>query len=298
MRLKNGSSAFIGYNRGIVQNLNFIFPENYRGSTTTKMINHELHKYEYDYEIICSYNFGSVSGCSVGTFSSENQIIYYDGNKAIDYDIVKKHSIVLVHECINKKIGYAFIGWALTPNGMVEYYPGDECSIPYDQTSLELYAIWKANSNSIIFDSNGATGSMQTQIIKTGMTEKLNSCLFIKEGYSFAGWAVSASGSVQYADGADYLMGTNSSYTLYAIWVPNTNQICFVSNGGSGTMETQFVQTNSTVTLNACTYIAPEGHYFAGWSNVANGEVAYLDCSLFTAGTNGLYKLFAIWKKI
>jgi uncharacterized repeat protein (TIGR02543 family) len=74
----------------------------------------------------------------------------------------------------------------------------------------------------ITFNANGGTGgSMSPQTIATDATAALTVNAFTRAGYDFAGWATSAGGTVAYANGASYTMGT-ASVTLYAKWIDNS----------------------------------------------------------------------------
>lgn len=55
----------------------------------------------------------------------------------------------------------------------------------------------------------------QSMLYSSSAALKSNS--FPRVGYTFAGWATTAEGSVAYANGADYTMGTTDQ-TLYAKW--------------------------------------------------------------------------------
>ena len=193
------------------------------------------------------------------------------------------------------RAGYTFIGWSGTDISGKSM----SVSVPKGSIGNRSYAAnWTANQNVVVFNANGGSGSMANQQIQTDATASLNANTFTKTGYHFIGWATSANGAVMYSDCSYYKMGTNASYTLYAVWEQNTNQIVFNANSGSGSMENQDGLTNSTVTLNQCTFTAPTGYYFAGWSEEPNGSADYLDCASFPVGTNSVYTLYAIWNKM
>ena len=78
-------------------------------------------------------------------------------------------------------------------------------------------------------DKSTTTGTMADQVVPFGQDAALTKCAFSREGYEFAGWGTSSSGStVAYADGAtinrawddDYWDGSsdNETFNLYAIW--------------------------------------------------------------------------------
>ena len=115
------------------------------------------------------------------------------------------------------KAGYTFSGW-FTDISLASLF--DESVFP--ETDIILYAKWTANDNSVVFDANGGTGTMDNLVIPTGSIHPLTPNSFTKDYYSFLGWATSPSGDVVYSDSADYTMGTETSYTIYAVWELNT----------------------------------------------------------------------------
>lgn len=189
--------------------------------------------------------------------------------------------------------GYTFKGWATSANGGVVY--ADEASYTMGtEESYTLYAVWEANKNTLVFNANGGNGSMLNMTIATDSTVKLTTNAFEKAGYTFMGWATSASGSVEYTDGASYTMGTNSTYTLYAIWQVNINGVVFNANGGKGTMSSLELATGITDTLPKNTF-TKDGYTFKGWATTKDGSVAYVDGASYTMGTNSTYTLYAVW---
>ena len=75
----------------------------------------------------------------------------------------------------------------------------------------------------ITFDKNddAATGTMSAQTIPSGTSAALTACEFTKTGWTFDGWyeTETLDGTVWYADGGSYTMGT-ADITLYAKWTP------------------------------------------------------------------------------
>jgi len=115
------------------------------------------------------------------------------------------------------KTGYSFAGWNTLSNGTGTSYTNSQ-SYTMGAANATLYAQWTPNNNTLIFDGNGATsGSTASQTIATNATANLTLNGFIRTGYNFTGWSTTAGGSVIYADGASYTIGTSNS-TLYAVW--------------------------------------------------------------------------------
>lgn len=289
----NAEIGGISWNRGTVKGCSAEVGISFACASITPYMSVLLGKVVPDTE-----NITSISAQTLEELYDEGYIRYKQSNGYYRYQFAKWHSIVNALESFENKDGYTFIGWALSNGGSVKYCAGDECFIPLNQKSLTLYPVWRANANEVIFNSNGGSGEMPIQQIQTNVTATLSDNAFTRMGYHFLGWATSPEGQVEFADKADYTMGANSSYNLYAVWEKNINEIVFNANGGSGTMDNQKALTNTTVTLNECTYTAPTGYYFAGWAENPDGDVDYLDCSSFPIGTSNAYTLYAIWKKI
>jgi uncharacterized repeat protein (TIGR02543 family) len=112
-----------------------------------------------------------------------------------------------------------------------------------------LYAKWTANENTLSFSSNGGSGTMNPLIVETHEEITLPAKTFSKTGYTFAGWATSGTGSVEYADQAIYTMGT-SDETLYAKWsvtraelermISDGKDVTFVDTSGITDMSSLF----------------------------------------------------------
>ena len=118
--------------------------------------------------------------------------------------------------------GYTFAGWFTE-----ETFENQATEIVLGSYGdKKFYAKWTANLNTLKFDGNGATsGSMVEMSISTDETKALTANAFLKHYYRFIGWALTPDGDVVYADGAEYTMGTESEYTLYAVWEYGTNGI-------------------------------------------------------------------------
>ena len=72
----------------------------------------------------------------------------------------------------------------------------------------------------VVFNSNGGTGTMSDQSFNVDETKALSTNTLSKSGYTFLGWSTSADGDVVYADGESVTNIANSgeSITLYAVW--------------------------------------------------------------------------------
>ena len=109
----------------------------------------------------------------------------------------------------------------------------------YEYTSSETYTV--------TFDGNTNTGgSTASQSLVYNTPTNLTSNGFTKTGYSFAGWATTAGGSVAYADGASYTIGAGN-VTLYAKWTAEGAVAAPIASPAGG------VDIGTTVTLSSTT---------------------------------------------
>ena len=192
------------------------------------------------------------------------------------------------------KDGYTFKGWSTTKNGNVEYEDKANYQVGTEST-YTLYAVWEANKNTLKFDANGGIGEMVDIVISTDETKALPNSTFVKDGYIFKGWSTTQNGEVEYANGADYKMGANSEYTLYAVWEANANKLIFDANGGIGEMVDIVISTDETKALPNSTFVK-DGYTFKGWSTTQNGEVEYANGADYKMGANSEYTLYAVWE--
>jgi len=153
----------------------------------------------------------------------ETYTITYSGNSntggTAPADQTKTEDVTLVLRTNSGslvKTSYAFAGWNTLANGSgTTYAVGANFTT---NATTTLYAKWTANPTyTVTFDANGGTGSMSAQTIEENTSSNLTSNSFTRTSYTFAGWATTAGGSVAYADGASYTIGS-ANVTLYAKW--------------------------------------------------------------------------------
>jgi uncharacterized repeat protein (TIGR02543 family) len=171
------------------------------------------------------------------------------------------------------------------------YLPGDgENGVVADSFIIEGDV---TTDHTVIFNSNGGTGSMadQTSDVPTALT--LNS--FTRTGYSFTGWnTVPGGGGTSYADGATYSFAEN--VTLYAQWLAQPDHtVTFDGNGSTaGSMSPQTENVPTALTPNAFTRA---GYTFAGWNTASNGSGAsYVDNATYDFSLD--ITLYAQWTAI
>jgi uncharacterized repeat protein (TIGR02543 family) len=196
------------------------------------------------------------------------------------------------------RTGYSFAGWTLAADGSGTVYQSGQ-TLAWGSANQILYAKWTANTYTISYNTNGATGAQTnaSDSYTTGSTAVTLSTVgtMAKTGYTFAGWSTSAAGSV--------IVGTyttSANVTLYAIWnirsiavtygkgsASSASFISFPANTSAnyGTRVTLSNNIDSSVTYSSSTYA------FVGWSD---GTSLYRPGAQYLLGANDV-SLTAIW---
>ena len=132
----------------------------------------------------------------------------------------------------------------------------------------------------VTFNANEGTGTMTDQTIPYNEATALKANTFTREGYSFAGWATTANGTVVYADQASVTLTKNT--TLFAKWNVNsyTINLAAVEHGSLSTSPSASANFGATVTITA----TPDANYELGSISVvnANSEQVALTGNTFT----------------
>ena len=149
---------------------------------------------------------------------------------------------------------------------------------------------------SVVFNSNGGSGSMPvletTEIV--GKTLTANS--FARSGYVFDGWNTASDGTgSNFADGAalsTVFGSTGVVVTLYAKWTP-CYTITFDSNNGTGEVaEQSFISGESHALIK--NGFTKTGYGFRGWAFTKDADSAlYSDEEVISVSSS--FTLYAVW---
>lgn len=147
-------------------------------------------------------------------------------------------------------------------------------------------------SYTVSYSANGGSGAPASQTKWKDQPLTLSSSKPTLTGYSFQGWATSATGGVAYTPGGTY--DGNASITLFAVWKSNTYTVSYNANGGSGAPSSQTKIHGVTLTLSSI--IPTKTNYrFKGWGISASATtVSYTAGSNYTS--NASITLYAIWE--
>ena len=242
-----------------------------------------------------------------GTFSSESSsttIYYYESTYTISFNanggsgapssITKKHfTNATLPSDKPYRTGYTFKGWGTgSSTSYAAYQPG---STFYTNANMTLYAIWSAKTYTISYNANGGSGAPGSQTKTHGIKMLLSKVEPTRSGYTFLGWATSASAtSASYQPGEWYY--ANANRTFYAVWRkngPTTYTVSYDANGGSGAPSSQTKTQDVTLTLSS-TKPTRSGYTFLGWATSSSATSAsYQPGGSYTA--NASITLYAVW---
>jgi hypothetical protein len=152
------------------------------------------------------------------------------------------------------------------------------------------------------FYPEGGEGTMSDQKIIRGISTPISANQFTKEGHTFEGWRCykEATGEWRYTDGTTekfyvpgeqpegyyyYLYkdgqkvsatgaGTGDTVHMYAQWTPNTYNITFNANGGTGTMTDVSVTYGESNAITANSFKKGDSK-FKGWTATRSSDNAY-----------------------
>lgn len=254
--------------------------------------------------------------------------IYYDGNGATSGSMSKSsHTYDMeanLTENAYTRTGYTFAGWNTKEDGSGKAYANLDSvknMTTSDDETVILYAQWKPNTYTIIYDGNGATAGSTASSQHTYDTEKaLTANSFLRTSYTFIGWSTSKTATTaSYTDGESVKNLTDQNgdtVTLYAVWKPKTTEVTFDKNDGSGATAAQsFTYGKSGNKFGYNTDGTPKweqtgqfgkwnrtGYTLLGWSESSIATTA--DYSVYSNVTNewidanySSITLYAVWKQ-
>ena len=212
------------------------------------------------------------------------------GDQTFTYDVAQKLSSNAFI-----RTGYTFLGWHTDSAATSAKYTNGQSVSKLTATNggtVNLYAIWQANSYTVKFDGNSSTsGSMSDQSFTYDQESALTANSFKREyvitydlnysgaspetatiAYSFLGWnRTKTASNATYFDGetiSNLTSTVNGNVTLYAIWSATSTNL-----------------------------VTPTRQYysFLGWSTDADdGTVEYNGGESYTPTAN--VTLYAVWK--
>ena len=183
------------------------------------------------------------------------------------------------------RTGYTFIGWYSGKAGGVEVTAKTTITTPSNHT---IYAIWKINTYSVSFNSNGGSPAPSSKSVQFGSKYGTLGTVS-RTGYTFSGWYTAANGGTKITESSIYSVASNQ--TLYAQWNANRYTINFDANGGSVSPSSMTVTYSST--YGSLPTPTKTGHTFNGWYTSPSGGIQISSSNKVTVATS--QNLYAQW---
>jgi len=214
--------------------------------------------------------------------------------------------------------GKAFVGWGASAGTTLAKYANGATvkDLVAAGKSLDLYAVWRPiNSYVVTFHRNATGGDATTasQWISRGSATTLawkDSGLgwANPSGYTFLGWAETASGAVKYANGQKVtdIAAAGVTKNLYAKWKANAYTVRYHYNYGTDarTADQAFAYgaEQSLKWLDSgLKWPHPQSAAFLGWATTADGTKKYDNgqkVKNLTAASGGVVHLYAKWNLV
>jgi len=154
--------------------------------------------------------------------------------------------------------------------------------------SLVLERYYDRNTYTLTFNANGGSGNTVTQNLKYQTSTALTTNAYTRTGYTFSGWATTSSGSVAYADGANYSINDGNA-TLYAKWTAKTYTVTFDKQGGTTPVPATITVTYDS-TYGTLATTSRDGYTFSGWyTQTSGGDKVETITIVSTASSHSLY---------
>lgn len=197
--------------------------------------------------------------------------------------------------------GHAFQGWAEAGDAAEpEYTNKEKVRNLTTEKTIDLYAVWKVNEYTIVFDPNGAEGEEITQDMTYDVPAELEANRFERQGYTFQGWSTTAKGKAVHRDGKEVKNLTDKdgvTLRLYAVWAPTSYMVRFEpGEGATGTMKPVKMTYGKTYTLTGVSF-KRANYTFARWRDAETGETYANKAKVSDLSADGgTVTLVAQWK--
>ena len=271
-------------------------------------------------------NLTTVDGATVTLYAQWERDTYtveFVGNAAdimgsMDPESVPTNEDWLVAGCGFTRAGYTFTAWNTKEDGRGTRYEAGRTlkALAEKGETVTLYAQWSPISYTIAFDANvpanastadQMTGTMSEQKLTYDQSANLPANALLLSGYEFTGWNTEADGAGKSYSNQEAVKNLASedgtTVTLYAQWKPMIYTVQFVSNDGSGSMDSQQMTFDQSASLRANSF-TNGGQVFIGWAIsgetgnstlIGDGETVVNLCTIDDDGKPQGHTLNAVW---
>ena len=171
----------------------------------------------------------TVTGAETFTYDVENQKFGFKPDGTARYSTMQTESKGFGTWT---NTGYSMLGWSIDKNATDKTYNTyssvTNSWIDSNSPSIDLYAVWKANSYTVTFNANSGTCSEKSKSVTYNSTYgELPTPT--RTGYTFAGWYTAETDGTAVTLNSKYT--TADDLTLYAHWKENNNTVTGNGNG-------------------------------------------------------------------
>lgn len=227
-----------------------------------------------------------------------------------------------VSSTVPERAGYTFKGWNTKADGSGASYSAGATVKVFAGTSETLYAQWDEDKQeaTLVFGPNAGTDTVDnmpsdmTDTPKAGETSvafPIPTTIPTRERYEFKHWNTKDDDSGDtYERGATINVPVGTTGTLYAIWgdkSPDTDlletKLIYAANAADAVnVDPAVVTQNVARGENAkftVTSAEPtrDGYTFTGWSDTADGAVAYTSGAIVEVEPGDSKTIYAVWVK-
>ena len=168
--------------------------------------------------------------------------------------------------------GHTFLGWYEQVGNSLKKVT----SIAAGSTgNKKLVAKWEPYTYTVVFHSNDGAGATVEQVITYSTNVQLTKNSFLREGYTFQGWATTPNGEVEHWDEAiafNLTAEPNGRVDLYAVWKLNRYVVFYENLGIIGSVivnnhpeNPDYFSVLDQVLVLKAPLNAPKNQHFAGW---------------------------------
>ncbi|MBG0762918.1 InlB B-repeat-containing protein, partial [Acholeplasma laidlawii] len=160
---------------------------------------------------------------------------------------------------------YVFLGWALeeiSNNGIGDYYLQTP-DLSMFEGPVNMYATWRAEEYTIIFNVNGGDSVTPTELtVIYGTTGTFP--IAIRTGFTFSGWYKNSDGTSIFSNAGTFsiidLGNDGDIINVYAKWIIESYNLVFDENGGSSILNSNYLFGSQLPIPSR------EGYTFNGWT--------------------------------
>lgn len=185
-----------------------------------------------------------------------------------------------------KRRGFSFEGWSLTPDGAKRYSDGDTVRLSGD---MDLYAVWKAlKVCSVVYMTDPPTNAKPAY---EGEEFEIGFEPAATTGFEFIGWSLERNGEVDYVRGDSIVL--DGDVALYPVWRESASFI--IEFRLDDRTVTKKVYEGQRISL-SCQEAERYGYELLGWSREYGGSKDY-DVG-FEIVPRMSMALYPVWKAV